>query len=170
MKHNLICWILSCLPIVFYLTNLYAMTGHSMLPYLVVAYFTGIIGMYKMISDDTLNRHFIITFFVIYIITEIFALLVNDNVDFGDIARSSVLFCITVVMLRYPFGYYVGMAQFYTTIFFFIGLLLSGALYEEIFVNTSHNYVSVIVLLSLLIYFVGINIKKWCFSIWCMNI
>lgn len=156
--------ILSWLPVIFYCANFYRMIGKSPLPYMISLVACGTVGLVKMIVDKSLNRNLLISFFVFYVITSILAWLTNGNVTPEDIIINMLFYGMFVLMLSCPVNYFQGFVAFYSTAFFFLSSFLSGLVIFQL-LTSSGNYVSVLLILSVAIYYMGMyNSKRtFCF-------
>ena len=156
-RKNIYILFISSLPILYYLANLYAMLKHFMIPYLIIGYLTGLIGLFEMLTNHRLNRRLLLTVLFLYVLSGIIEVLIIGNGDIGDVIRGSAFYCIIGVLFAYPFNYFQGLVLFIITILS-IGLeLLSGNAIHEILLNSSGNYISVLLILSLVIYFIGLD-------------
>lgn len=145
-------WFVLC----FYMANLSRMTGHSETPYIALILVVGIIGLYQMISNKCINRGFLIRIFALYAFTGLMESFCVGNESIGDVLRDLLLYGIAVMMLSFPIRYYEGVIFFYITVYILGVALLSGSFIREILVS-SENYISVLLILSATLYYIGLH-------------
>lgn len=153
-------YLISWLPILCVIAYLSSMMEKSIIPYLVLTYFTGFIGFCCLIFNRRINRRIVSLLLFTYFFTELTEYIIIGNVDVGDIARSAFIYCIVIVMFVFPHTYHQGFIQFYFVIISIGAYLISGRMPQELFEGYSHNFISVILLLSVLYYFIGLDNSK----------
>lgn len=151
--------ILSILPILFYLFNLYRMLGNSTIPYQIILFITGIIGIVILFIADRKSLKKIIYIFLIYFITLIFNWLIIGNHSVNDIVQSALLFGIAIILLIYPWTFYQGLILFGVTCITFIINMCRG-IPAHLMLTSSGNYISVVLLLSVTFFYIAIEVEK----------
>ena len=155
-KVRFVSYFLSWLPIFYYWANLYRMFNYSELPYIYLSVLVGFIGMYKLFTDQKLNSSFLIIVFFLYGLTGIFNYGFIGNVELNDVLSSLFVYGIFIVMIAYPIDYLQAIVSFAVTILFFLNAYYSGAA-TYLMLTSSGNYVSVLLILGLCVYFIGVN-------------
>ena len=78
------------------------------------------------------------------------------NLSLNDLIKCFFLFGIIVSLYAFPIKYYQGFVFFYVVVAYFVNLFFTGALAKEILIS-SGNYVSVVLILSACIYYMGLH-------------
>ncbi len=144
------------LPILFYLANLYRMTGHSSSLYLISLFVIGIIGLIILFFKRKIQRNILLFTLGIYLFTGIINLLVIRNVDYIDLIVDMLLFGIMIVMLAYPITYLQGSIGFYVSAAVFFYGYISNA-NTIIFLTSSRNYISILLILAVSLYYIAVQ-------------
>ena len=147
---------LSWLPVLFWLANLYRMTGHGPTAYLITLYGVGIIGVIKIILDHKMLNSKLSQFALLYFITGAMNWLLIGNLGFRDLVNDVLLFGILITMFAYPQTYKNGLVCYYASAIFFITAYFSGR-YAYTLLTSSGNYVSVLLVLSAAYYYFCID-------------
>lgn len=150
---------LSLLPILYYLTNLYRMTDHSAVPFIVMTVVAGSVGFFLFFFGKGIKKGVLLFFYIIYIATLFLNIVIIENVKFLDIITDTLLFGITVVMFAFPHSYSQGVLFFGLSLLPFLFSSFTGS--ETHYVLTSSgNYISVLMILSMSIFYIGLNNEK----------
>ncbi len=149
-------FIFGFLPAVFYLANLYRMTGHSVSFYLGTVYLAGIIGLLKLITDRKNQNACFFLFCAIYLVSGLLTCLITKNMDYKDLILNLLLFGITGVMFAYPMSYLQGAVYYYISLLAFIPAYRKG-LSTGAVLTSSGNYISVMLILSAAIYYISLQ-------------
>ena len=152
------------LPVLFYFSNLYRMTGHSTILYVLCIYIFGTIGIFSFLLLSKKNTTLIL-FTVTYFISGILNCIFIGNIIFTDICSDLFFFGIAYIMLQYPCTYFQGMIAFYGTAAVFLTYYYNGANTSTI-LSSSGNYISVLLIISLSLYYIALQnsgriIKAW---------
>ena len=155
-KFSFFPYFFSWLPIFYYWANLYRMFNYSAVPYVILSLIVGLIGLFKMFTERKLDRKLLVIIFFLYGITGFFNYGFIENVELNDVLSSMVIYGIFIVMIVYPFDYYQGLISFAASFSFFFSAYLSGAA-TYLMLSSSGNYVSVLLILGVSLYYIGLN-------------
>lgn len=148
--------LIGVLPALFYLANLYRMTGHSSSLYLLCLYIAGITGFLFLFIGKRIDQRIIVPFLSVYLITELVNCLFIGNIGYQDLISDILLFGITIVMFVYPITYRMGCIFFYISIaVFFYGYLTNSS--TVTFLTSSRNYISVLLILATALYYIALQ-------------
>lgn len=149
-------FVISILPILFYLCNLYRMLGNSAVLYQIVLIIAGILGILILIVVAKKNILFV---FLLYILTLILNWLIIGNISINDIVQSTLLFGISVIMLVYPWTHRQAMVLFLVTCVIFCIKMYMGIDTRSI-LTSSANYISILLLLSVSFYYIALDVEE----------
>ena len=76
---------LSLFPILYYLTNLYRMTDHSAVPYIVMTVVAGSVGIFLFFFGKGIKKRVLLFFYIIYIATLFLNIIIIENVEFIEL-------------------------------------------------------------------------------------
>lgn len=144
------------LPVLFYLANLYRMTGHSSALYLICLYVVGMIGLLLLFLGKKMDRNMVLIFLVVYLITGLVNCSIIGNIGYQDLVSDMLLFGIMFVMFAYPMTYMQGIIAFYGSVaVFFYGYLTNSNTVN--FLTSSRNYISVLLILVASLYYIALQ-------------
>lgn len=151
--------IISWMPLLVFWAYLHLNTGHTPVFFHFFASLAGIIGLSGMLMIKRFHRDFFVCFFLFYLITLLLEAILIENVDIVHFMRSIALYGTFMIMILFPIKYYQGFILFYITACYFIKAFLSGEMFKEVLAN-SGNYISIFLILSLSLYYIGLNNTK----------
>ena len=108
-KYELLSW----LPVLYWLSNLFRMTGRGSVLYLSAVFVTGTIGLLNLLSGKKMLRTAVVGFMFLYLLTGVMNWLIIGNVSFRDIINDLMLFGVTISMFAYPQTYRNGVICYY---------------------------------------------------------
>ena len=146
----------SFLPLLFFLANLYRLTGHSVMPYFVTLYAAGVFGLLKLLLDKKCRNPVFFLFFGVYMLSGILNGLVVGNSDYNDFFLNLLLFGVTVTMFAYPMTYLQGVVFFYISIAAFLPAYFGG-ISTGLVLTSSGNYISVLLVLTAAMYYIALQ-------------
>lgn len=144
-RHSKNDWI-SWLPVLFWLANLYRMTGHGNTIYLAIFSGVGAFGLLKFAFDRKLLNSVLLPAMLLYFIPEVLNWLIIQNLNYRDIINDLLLFGILVIMFAYPQTYKNGVVCYYASAVVFISAYFRERDAYTILLS-SGNYVSVVLIL-----------------------
>ena len=150
-------WLIAALPVVFFLVNIYRMRGGSAALYIAALAAAGAPGFPALILRRERLTPFIL-FSAVYTVTLGLNMALIGNIDPGSFVTSILLLGMTAVMLHYGWTKTQGAAGFYASAAI-IALALMTRSKTRIF-GSSNNYISVILLLAVTLYYCPIAARK----------
>ncbi len=147
--------LLSLLPMLFYLGNLYRMLSGSMSIYYLIFITAGIIGIIigSNLNNSDLNKLRIFAF--VYLFTMFINWMVIGNTSTLTISLSVLFIGITVLMLTMNWSIAQAGFTYYIT-FILLALRLYGRT-SNVLTISSNNYVSVLILLAAALYYIAVE-------------
>ena len=162
-KNNPAGSLLSWLFPLFYLANLYRMTGHSSLPYTVGLIFVGAIGLLILLLNRVPRKDILYIIIVIFLITGVLNLLLVRNSDYRELLSDTLYMGMVILMIMYPMTYKQSFIFFYVYIAtFLIGYIMGTG--THYFLTSSGNYISVLIILAASIYYMTIQLSDHRFT------
>ena len=140
------------LPVLFYLSNLFRMTGHSAAPYILTAVAASVPGLYKALLNRGMAWKPAIITTGLFLLTGYCNCLFIGNLTPMDVALEVLFTGIAFTMLLYPSTFFQGMTCFYLTAAFFLLCYATGR-NTLLILESSRNYISVLLILSCAFYY-----------------
>lgn len=156
--------IFSWLPALFFLANIYRMTGHSSLPYLFLLSLCGIVGNMVLFFGKTRKPTLLYMTVIIWTISGLLNYYFIGNSDMLEISSNIMYFGLMMIMFAYPMTYTQGFITFYSSIAIFIVGYISGA-HTHTFLTSSGNYISVLIILAAALYYITVYASGHEFSL-----
>lgn len=156
--------IFAVFPLLFYAANLYRMTGHANLPYLLSIYIVGIIGWLAAFRALNYDARFFILICV-YLLSGLLNYFLIGNIDLKDLGADVFFFGIAFLMLIYPCSYRTGVAFFYLTTLVFVVFYLRGGQARDL-LTSSQNYVSILLIIHMAVYYYALHESGRKMAIW----
>ena len=151
--------------IFYYWANLYRMTDNSAVPYMVLIIVVGILGLLQLFVNKHINRRFLTTMLLFYVFSGLLNFIIIGNEDVIDVITDALTYGVAVMMFAFPIRYRQGLISFYVSCSFFVSAYFSGALTHGL-LTSSGNYISILLILAVSIYYIGLQNKYTQFRIW----
>ena len=148
--------ILSWLPTLFYLANLFRMTGHTGMPFVVMLAGGGLLGLVVFARGDIVRTDIFFFAMIILTITGLLNFIFIGNADIGEIGSDILYMGMMIVMLSFPMTYSQALITFYVSIAVFVMAFVSDAGTSS-FLTSSGNYISVLAILSAALYYMTLQ-------------
>lgn len=154
------------LLVLFFWTNIWRKMNHSALPFIIILVFLGILGILDSIVNGKLNKRIVFLFYTVYLSTGFLNWCLIGNVSLGDLAKDLLLCGVLFELFVSPIHYFHGFVSFYVSVLLFIDAFLSGDVAHELLSGASGNYISVFLILSESIYYMGLYNSRRTIMVW----
>lgn len=156
--------ILAWLPLLFYLANLYRMTGHTPTLYIVLLIICGLIGIALLFFIKIPNNYILLISLILFIITGLINCIFINNTDYSELVSDVLYIGIVVVMIVFPMTFAQGFVTFYLTSAVFLLGIATGA-ETQTFLTSSGNYISILIILAEALYYISIQTSEHRFTL-----
>lgn len=147
--------LLRLLPGFFYIANLIRMLMISSVPYFIILYLTGGVGLFLTLFLKKRKLDNIILFLLFYFFTLVVNLLTVGNISFNNLIVNVLLVGITLMMLIKPWTYREGVIVFYLTALI-MAYAMNASAVRRILVSST-NYISILMILSAAFYYIALE-------------
>lgn len=149
----------ACIPIFLIYNALVYIAGFSETIRIIIAIIIGLIG-YILCFDSIYINYKVLIFIALTIITGLCSLIYNSNMSIGNFVSTLFYIGMSLIMLKYKMNFNLVKALFYGLSIFFIFKIVSGIESNEVLYYVSRNYISVLMLTSTSLLYIGENDKK----------
>lgn len=148
--------IFSLIPLLFYFFNLLRITKGIILPFIIIELIGGIYGIFLLIFKRKYHKKILISLFLIYFVSCFISPYFSNNRNIFGSIFSVFCFGVGIVMLNHPIRFCYGKICFWVTALWMFLYFLMGVPNDQVFINSSENYISVILIIAAAFYYVGL--------------
>ncbi|MBQ7473712.1 MAG: hypothetical protein IJS79_05125 [Oscillospiraceae bacterium] len=156
--------LLSWLPALFYISNIYRMMGYSAYPYAITLVACGTVGLVALWLGKIARRGVLFTVLFVFFITGVLNYLFIKNLDLNEILLDFLYVGMMITMIVFPMSYAQAFISFYVSIAFFLYGYVTGADTHYLLIS-SGNYISILIILAESLYYLTIQMTEHDFSL-----